>query len=508
MKAEIQSVEKTLAFLGGAQYYIPSYQRPYIWDKDQAEELLQDVHNSCAEKQGEYFIGGLICIRDGNRFEVVDGQQRLITLTLILRELVRVIENNEELKKNNEGLKAKLRSMYLNEDHISANRLTRPVIEVRDKERGFYTDQVLREEIKQKPEKDTDTEKVFRNNSEAIQKFLKEDLTLPLNRLVEYLLRQVYVVFVEVDDRESSFRMFHVLNNRGQSLSDADLIKSVLLEKVASNEDKSLKVENNWKTIEENIGIENINSFLRLNLFSEMKDRDRANKPKLYPYYTDQLKQNDSGNIAVSLSASLAKSAELHAEILNDDPPVIKTIELLSEIGGRDEWLPAFMAFRIKFADWDLFAKFVDLFERTYVQASLRDEHKNKREAARYHAVEAINSKDATFEKVMNSIRNLSAEGNQKWKFEDVLDKQDFYDGSRPRVNKFIKSILQRLDETYEDESVERKYKGNITIEHILPQNIKGKDYWTERFSEEQHEQYRNMLGNLTLLSRRKNGVA
>ncbi len=502
MKAEIQDVETVLSHLGSKQYKIPSYQRPYIWDKDMAEQLLLDIHDSCKEGQGKYFIGGLICIRNSDFFEVVDGQQRLITLTLILRELVRIVEDDQQLT-------AQLKTMYLYEDAISEDRSKRPVIEIREKERKFYNDHVLSGMIKQPPEKDSDTEKVFRNNSDAIREFLNEKCSLSFDELIRYLLRQVYAVFVEVDDRESSFRIFHVLNHRGQSLNDADLIKNSLLESVSSNKMKYEEVEENWKTIENNIGIENIDTFLRLNADSEKKDRNRV-KSKLYPYYTNQLKQNKSNSDNVDhLSFSLAQSAELYSDIFSSDAICPRTLALLDKIGQKDEWIPAFMAFRKKFPDIhsEQFGVFSDLFQRAYIQTWLRDEHKSQREAVRYYAVEAINKEGASFESVINCIRDLSSESNRERPFDQVLDKPNFYDSSRPRIINLVKSILLRIDETYEDDDIDRTYKGQITIEHILPQKMES-DYWTSRFDEEQHRRFCNILGNLTLLSRRKNSIA
>ncbi|WP_025769463.1 DUF262 domain-containing protein [Thioalkalivibrio sp. HK1] len=505
MKAEIKSVEDILTHLGGKQYLIPPYQRPYVWDKDQAVELIRDIYDSCIEEQKEYYIGGLICIQNDNHFEVVDGQQRLITLTLILKELVKIIEDSD--------LRSELRRMYLYKDSLSENKLDRPVINVRDKEGKFYKDQMSNDAIVQKPEKDTDTEKVFRNNAGAISKFLeelKEKKSLSLRKLAAHLARKVYVVFVEVDDRESSFRMFHVLNHRGQPLSDADLIKNTLLEKVTSSVTDSQRVEENWKTIEENIGIDSIDAFLRLNASSEKKDRNRV-KSKIYSYYTDRLKKNDhASSTAIEVSDSLAKSADLHSEILANDATSSRIMKFLEEIGTKDEWLPAFMAFRKKFSSATSyeFDQFIDLFQRAYVQAWLRDEHKSQRESVRYYAVEAINKEDASIESVMSCVRDLSVENNIKQPFDKVLDKSKFYDGSRPRIINLVKSILLKLDETYEDENVERNYKGRITIEHILPQKINNQDYWTTRFNEEEHQELCNTLGNLTLLSRRKNGIA
>lgn len=70
------------------KFIIPSYQRPYSWTVDNAEQLIDDIYKSSQSEENEYFIGSMICINKGqNQYEVVDGQQRLTTLSIIVSEL-------------------------------------------------------------------------------------------------------------------------------------------------------------------------------------------------------------------------------------------------------------------------------------------------------------------------------------------------------------------------------------------------------------------------------------
>jgi hypothetical protein len=87
MKAE----ERTISNILTEQicYEIPPYQRPYSWEKENVQQLLDDIWEAYTEKDSEYFIGSLITIereRD-RRYDVVDGQQRLTTLNLILARM-------------------------------------------------------------------------------------------------------------------------------------------------------------------------------------------------------------------------------------------------------------------------------------------------------------------------------------------------------------------------------------------------------------------------------------
>ena len=74
------------------KFIIPSYKSPYSWTVDNAEQLIDDIYKSSQSEENEYFIGSMICINKGqNQYEVVDGQQRLTTLSIIVSELKKII---------------------------------------------------------------------------------------------------------------------------------------------------------------------------------------------------------------------------------------------------------------------------------------------------------------------------------------------------------------------------------------------------------------------------------
>src|SRR5690348_5347018 len=87
MKAEERTISNILT--EQFSYEIPPYQRPYCWEQENVQQLLEDLWEAYTAKDNEYFIGSLITIereRD-RRYEVVDGQQRLTTLNLIFARL-------------------------------------------------------------------------------------------------------------------------------------------------------------------------------------------------------------------------------------------------------------------------------------------------------------------------------------------------------------------------------------------------------------------------------------
>ena len=88
MSKKISGAEYPLAkiFSSDFQYVIPSYQRPYTWEEQHASVLFDDLYNFFqTEKEDEYFLGSIVLIKqEGKPYaEVIDGQQRLTTLTIL-----------------------------------------------------------------------------------------------------------------------------------------------------------------------------------------------------------------------------------------------------------------------------------------------------------------------------------------------------------------------------------------------------------------------------------------
>lgn len=494
----MKAMEMTIGSIltGDQQFVVPPYQRPYKWDVEAAEQLAQDIYDShLSPSTMEYFIGSVICIKKNGSYEIVDGQQRLITLTLLMEQM-KAITNKDKIRHI-------LQDRILQDNPFSEENDTVPVptLMVRAPERDFYLRRILMgEDIPCR----TETERVFLKNQEKLGDFLRSKEQTDITRMAGYLLQKVYIVFVEVDNRASSFRLFNVLNSRGLPLNDADLLKSALLGQVANSGERSRIVERQWQAIEdiaEEQG-EELDNFLALHQISEKKDRDRV-KGKNFEYYDGRLNGGDFGGDATKMSDMLLSSAECYGDILGGQTNAKGVTAFLSSFAGHGEWMPAFMAFFNSKQDRNNFPEFASLFEKVYMQAWLIGMTKSQREAACYYAVEAINN-GQPYEKILEAVRARAE--NQE--FEKSLDAKYFYDGSRPRIINLVKSVLLRVDRARHDDITDPNPDlRKITVEHILPQTMTA-PYWTDRFTPAQHEEWRHKLGNLTLLSGRKNSAA
>jgi len=496
------------------KYIVPSYQRPYSWNHEQAEQLIKDIHDSFSEKlDQEYFIGSLICIDKGNdEYEIVDGQQRLTTLSLILAKIRDLIVN--------EKVKSNIQKRILPIDDFS-DKPQEPRLKIRKKEEDLYKNYILQGNKGYLPKEAnrTYTEKLFIDNFETISDYLKDFTEEILIKLVEYILKNVYVVLVKTENFASSYRLFNVLNTRGLSLKQSDLLKNRLFE-IAENSvknDYSLKetdyeqiasdIERHWEEMEDKIGIDKMDDFLILHETSKKKNRNKAVVvSKIAEHFSEKV-NSDYGGHVINFVLELKKSAENYRRILEvsfDDPKLCRIFQCL--LIFYSEWIPPMLAFLNKSEQDNAlispknFSDFVTTFEKCYIHRWFSRMTKSQREVICYDTVANINN-------------NLSFEGIQKklksFAMNDSLESYltgDIYESRSNRMN-LLRYVLLRLDQEMQDTSVSKVYNEKITIEHILPQNMEN-EYWQQRFTNEQHKKWINKLGNLTLLSGYKNSKA
>ncbi len=187
------------------EYTIPLYQRAYAWEDKQLIQLVEDI--SDASIDANYYIGALIVSRQGNKFEVVDGQQRLTSLYLLLNCLGLEVRHTLTFacrEKSNYTLKHIRDLLQDNRSAIEEDRIELNI------QRGLN---ILKEELK-KPE------------------YNKADLLKKLERVV--LFR------IEVPENTDLNRYFEIMNTRGEQLEQHDILKAMLMSNLPDSSDKNI----------------------------------------------------------------------------------------------------------------------------------------------------------------------------------------------------------------------------------------------------------------------------
>lgn len=231
------------------KYIIPKYQREYAWVKENWDELLDDI-----DEEGDHFIGSIICIYKGietskqfTRYEIIDGQQRLATISLLYAAIYKLLKDKDD--GTDEELKNEVWNLKLRLIQKSSNTETK--IELSSQNNNFPDYKSILKEIGIVQYDDNISNKGNRKIYKAYRHFLtrlidytKENLIVLLNKI-----NNVTVVRIEVDSASDAFMLFESLNNRGIPLTAVDLIKNKLLSEVEKKGDSIEDAFSRWKAI-------------------------------------------------------------------------------------------------------------------------------------------------------------------------------------------------------------------------------------------------------------------
>lgn len=251
MGLELKAEEKSINTLFSGdknQYIIPPYQRPYSWNEEQCEELLNDLFKAFEDEETHsYFLGNIVIassLEDKKRLEVIDGQQRLTTLTLLLKALLFFDDKNKKLKNSIWELDDRT-------DEPKEQRLKTMVFEDRDAK-------FLQEALELSLDKDCKTTKKdnqFKKNICYFYNELKDKEVKILQDFADFLLYDVSILPIQTQGndkdiaRENALKIFETINDRGLPLSDSDIFKAKLFS-MALNEKKSDDFIKDWKQLD------------------------------------------------------------------------------------------------------------------------------------------------------------------------------------------------------------------------------------------------------------------
>lgn len=252
MEVEQKSI---FEYLSKNDFLIPMYQRPYVWGIEECEQLWDDVLNffESKEENDEYFLGSIVAYDEENRQSIIDGQQRTTTLMIFIRALFE--KTNKQKSKSLMKLKDNLASCLWRQNLLSGQidfektRLKSEVATDRDND----SLKILFEEhlnIEQDVKKQT----LYEKNFSFFQAKIDE---LAQNKLDEWanfclcLLHYCVVLHIRCDGQEKALRIFNTLNNRGLSLSTADILKGLIFQ--SKNDKEKLIFANKWKKLEGDI---------------------------------------------------------------------------------------------------------------------------------------------------------------------------------------------------------------------------------------------------------------
>jgi hypothetical protein len=505
MAKKISGAEYPLAkiFSSEFEYVIPSYQRPYAWTVDQASELFDDLYDFYRSELDEgYFLGSIVLIKEEGKpaAEVIDGQQRLTTLTILLAALAaRSAPDDRALLKN-----------YIVEAGNKFEQLAaKPRLTLRERDKEFFAKYVQTLQFDELLDLNTESlQNESRKNIQAnaqlllsrIDRSFGDDMS-SLEGFVGFLLQRCFLVAVSTPSQQSAFRVFSVMNSRGLDLQPTDIIKADIIGAIESSEEQELYNEK-WEDMEVELGRTGFND-----LFAYVRmvyAREKAKKALLEEFRQHVLSHVPSPKALVdevlepyAEALSILRSASYQAEV--DAQKINTYLRWLNRIDNSD-WVPAAMLFlsqqknRPDYVLW-----FMEKLERLAACLHLTAKNVNER-IERYSTVISELMGDHNADNPVQAV--LLTEG-EKQEMRKVLD-GDIYTLTARRRN----YLILRLDSFLSDGAA--TYDASLlTIEHVLPQTVDAESQWEKDWPDAPaRDAWVHRLANLVPLNKRRNSQA
>lgn len=250
-------------FSNDNRYIIPSYQRHYSWTMEQSKQMYDDILDAFESKSDSYFLGNIV-LAEGEQDdlpEVVDGQQRLLTLWLFLKALYVLMPSNNRLRRMTE-VEAYDDS---SSDYISA--IYSEVFEVKDQEQIDFMLSCKLEDyekvydihsLRNKSDEFRSSPKQVVSNGYAIYALLKDYFGCITDEekrnFIDYFIGKVYLLPIVLKDdnldvaRSNALMVFETINNRGMDLQNADIFKARLYQ-MSLTVGKGYEFIEKWKII-------------------------------------------------------------------------------------------------------------------------------------------------------------------------------------------------------------------------------------------------------------------
>ena len=489
----------------GKKYKVPVYQRDYSWEEENWDDLWMDVVALEKSAQPHYMGAVVFQTTDRKTFTIIDGQQRLVTLSILILATIdhlnALISAGIEAESNTERKNLLMDSYLGSKDAVSLSYSSKLFLNGNDD--SFYQSHLLQFRPPNAPSRLSKSEKLMW----SAFKYFKEKITAhfinnrdgaKLAAFVSNLIAdRLMFIKIVVDDVLNAYTVFETLNARGLELTTTDLLKNYLLSRMLQSSQDQKIAKEQWQRIIQIIGLDEFPRFLRYywNSCNEFIRKDR-----LFKTIRDSIQTPES---VFDLLNSLEQNAAIYAA-LND--PNDDLWEGNREIRNRIRELRLFKITQCFPLLITAYAKFSTTdFEQVLRICSII--------SFRYNVISNLNpnlqeniynlAAQKLFEGEIKSVKDIKRELKVIYPDDEQFSAAFSNKTISTRQNKkLVRYILYSLENQiaqtnrdYDDESG--------TIEHILPENPS--DEWEKNFEIENQSTFIYRLGNYTLLEIGKN---
>lgn len=480
---------------------VPPFQRDYSWEEEQWEDLWTDLGELRSNPDDRHYLGALVVEgRSDREFLIIDGQQRIATLSLFvlatLGRLGELAETGHDAEANRERAMA-IRGRFIGEKD-PASLVESSKLFLNSTDDAFYQDYLVQLRAPLNPRGLAKSNRLLWQCFRYFSARIAEDPTLAGNgealaRLVaEVVGRQLLFILITVDDELDAYTVFETLNARGLELSSTDLLKNYLFSRLRVAADLAA-LSRRWRALIATVQQERFPEFLRYHL---LVLESRVRSRRLFQLVRNRVKTPQD---AFGLMDALEPRAELFAALsdpghgywieLPEARPFVRELQIF-RVG---QMVPLLFAVWERF-DRSEFSRVLKLVAAlSFRHAVVGGLNTNTLEPAYHRAARAVlegaaRSPAAVFE----ILRPIYVEDE---KFREDFARFSIDLGGQSK--KLAKYVLSRLEADASGRGLDPETDA-ASIEHVLPENPG--ETWEGSFARERWEEAVDRLGNLTLL--------
>lgn len=493
----------------GLTYRIPRFQRDYSWTDDEWEDLWADILGTIQEGgEPAHYMGYLVLqSQDEKSFDVIDGQQRLTTLTIIvlavLKNLQRLVEDNKQAEQNLQRAN-QIRQTYIGYlDPVTLISRTKLTLN-RNNDHYFQTFLIPLGHLPQRGFRASEhgLRKAFEWFDKKVRDYAKKadsEEGVALASLVETMSDRLFFTVISVTDELNAYKVFETLNARGVRLSSTDLLKNYLFSVLHRDNEHphEMKVlEDRWEAIVSLLGSESFPDFLRTHWISR---RTFVRQAELFKTIRGKVTDRES---VFQLLRDMEEDMDTYWALTNPEasqwPADLKGYAQKLRMFSVRQPFPLLFAAHRKLPEAD----FASLL-RSCVMISFRYNvigglPTHEQERVYYAVAQKIANGEITT--TVAALEGMKAIYPNDDAFRTAFSEK-IIRTSNSRNSRIVRYIFCALEKQASGNEYEFE-SDSFNIEHILPQNPE-KDW--DAFTDEEVDSMAYRLGNMTLLSKKVN---
>lgn len=482
--------------LGNHQFVIPVYQRTYKWTRLNCKQLLLDILKASNPENKTHFLGSIVYITDEhyqatqiNKLSIIDGQQRLTTISLLLMAMVKYLEENPD-KFQTTPTKILKKYLVIDENETNKHEDFIPKLALTKHDKEFY-DRL----VKNQPTRNNN-QNIFNNYLFFYNEIKSRELNI--DSLYEGIGKLLIVDVSLVRSKDDPQLIFESLNSTGVKLEQADLIRNYLLMDLNDSFQKEL-YNSFWFPMEKSLKGD-LSDYIRDYLI--IKTKRIPNKSKVYEefkkYFYDNFDRKEEA--LYSLVRDMYYYSTFYEKIVRKNEPNTKINKYLEEFGRLDVKViyPFILELYSNYDKGSLlendFIYILNLIESCIVRRVIVGLPTNSLSKIIISLIKDSNesiSKES-IEKVLTSKRGVQRFPNNE-EFKQNFVNRDIYN------LKICKFLLEKLI-NYDSKVILNI--NEFSIEHIMPQTKNLSSKWVNSLGENWeniHSTYLHTIGNLTI---------